>query len=248
MLEQLETIPVWDGLKSDSECFLCSLMEEAEKDGIRYYLSSAIMTPEIRVKTNEYGFCPKHSLDLAAALKPQPLSLVMDTYYEEERKLLQPDFDRMKSASNPRKAQKILSSLFDTVDEREKGCLVCSRMKERLDRYTFTIASLFGEDAEFRSALKESKGFCLHHSKALYLMAPQALKGDMLLDFYRTLSDLMERNLERVQKDDWWMSQKYKSENREKPWNGCEDASYRAVQKLVGRARVIDPANEKKGK
>ena len=53
---QLETIPVWDGLKSGSECFICSLMKEAESDSIRYYLSSAIMTPEVRVETNTHGF------------------------------------------------------------------------------------------------------------------------------------------------------------------------------------------------
>ena len=28
---QLETIPVWDGIKSQSECFICDLMQQAEK-------------------------------------------------------------------------------------------------------------------------------------------------------------------------------------------------------------------------
>lgn len=246
MKVQLETIPVWDGLKSDSECFLCSLMEEAEKDGIRYYLSSAIMTPEVRVRTNTYGFCPKHSRDLALAQKPQPLSLVMDTYYDENRKFFKAGFDGIRKAGNARKAGKLFSDLFAVADSREEGCLVCSRMKDRLDRYTFTIASLFEEDAEFREALRKSKGFCLHHTKELFRMAPEALKGDILLDYYKTLADLLEKNLERVQKDCWWMSQKYKSENKDKPWNGCEDAEVRAVFKLIGKGRVIDPVKNLK--
>lgn len=243
---QLETIPVWDGIKSNSECFLCSLMEEAEKDGIRYYLSSAIMTPEVRVRTNRYGFCPKHSADLAAAYKPQSLSLVMDTYYDENKALFKSDFEKIRNTSNARKAGKLLGDLFSIADRREEGCLICSRMKDRLDRYTFTTASLFGEDQEFRAAFKSSKGFCLHHAKALYQMAPEALKGDMLLEFYQSLSELLEKNLERVQKDCWWMSQKYKSENKDKSWNGCEDAEIRAVYKLIGKARVIDPVKDLK--
>ena len=51
--------------------------------------------------------------------------------------------------------------------------------------------------------------------------------------------------MDRVQKDDWWMTQKYKSENKDKPWNGAEDAHKRAVEKLVGKVRVIDPAKSK---
>ena len=48
----LETIPVWDAFRASDECPLCTLMEKAEKDALSYYLSSAIMTPEVRVETN----------------------------------------------------------------------------------------------------------------------------------------------------------------------------------------------------
>ena len=36
--------------------------------------------------------------------------------------------------------------------------------------------------------------------------------------------------------------------NKDKPWNGCEDAQKRAVYKLVGEADVIDPLNNKKSR
>ena len=244
----LETIPVWDGVKSGSECFLCDLMEEAERDGVRYYLSSAIMTPEVRVETNRHGFCRRHLGLMAEANKPQSLSLVMDTYYGEHRSQFVSLFDKVKESGNPRKAQKIFSSFFDLYEERSEGCLICSRMKDRLDRYTFTVASLYGEDPEFRKALTESKGFCIHHTKALFDMAPEALSGSMLLEYYQTLAELLEKNLDRVQHDDWWQSQKYKSENRDKPWDGCEDAAKRAVYKFTGKGHVIDPVAENKGR
>ena len=70
----LETIPLWDALREDSECPLCSLMKKAEEDSVSYYLSSAIMTPEVRVETNTKGFCPKHFYLLVLKNKPQSMN------------------------------------------------------------------------------------------------------------------------------------------------------------------------------
>ena len=72
-------------------------------------------------------------------------------------------------------------------------------------------------------------------------VAEEALSGDDLAAFCRDMIILLEKNLGRVQHDDWWMTQKYKSENKDKPWNGAEDAHKRAVLKLIGEGRVIDP-------
>lgn len=242
---QLETIPVWDGLKSGSECFICALMKEAESDSIRYYLSSAIMTPEVRVETNTHGFCRKHFSLLAEGNKAQSLGLVMDTYYEEDKKSFHPALEGIAAASNVRKAEKAFSALYKAYDERMGGCLICSRMNDRLYRYSYTVAALFEEDPEFKEELKRSKGFCMHHTRVLYETASDAIKGDVLLEYYKTLADLLRKNLERVQADDYYLTQKYKSENKDKPWNGCEDAAKRAVYKLIGEAEVIDPVRKR---
>lgn len=244
----LETIPVWDGLNSNSECFLCSLMKEAERDALGYYLSSAVMTPEVRVETNTYGFCSDHMRQMALANKPQVLALIMDTYYEENKKSFKPDLEKIVSARKSKQAEKAIEAFKASVSSRAKGCLVCSKMDDRLYRYCFTVAALFEEDKDFNKALKESKGFCLHHTLELARIAPDAISGDVLLDFYKTIFSLLDSNLDRVQHDDWWTTQKYKSENKDKPWNGCEDAHKRAVYKLVGEAPVIDPVKGKKSK
>lgn len=244
----LETIPVWDGLNENSECFLCSLMKEAENDAINYYLSSAVMTPEVRVETNTYGFCPHHHRKLAEANKPQVLALIMDTYYDENKKSFESAFGKIKDAKKAKNAEKAIKEFSEAYSSRESGCLVCTRMNDRLYRYCFTIAALFEQDQDFRKALTQSKGFCIHHTLELAKIAPDAISGDILLEFYKTIFDLLERNLDRVQKDDWWMTQKYKSENKDKPWNGCEDAQKRAVYKLVGEADVIDPLKNKRSK
>ncbi|HIV98842.1 MAG TPA: hypothetical protein IAB12_03555 [Candidatus Ornithospirochaeta avicola] len=237
---QLETIPVWDALKKDDECFICSLMKEAEEDAVNYYLSSAIMTPEVRIKTNTYGFCHHHMHLLSDGKKAQALALMMDTYYDENKRIFSPFYEKILSSGKASKIEKTASSLFSSYHEREKGCLVCQRMSERLERYLFTACSLYLEDSEFKKAFKESKGLCIHHTEKLFEAAKEVMKGDALVDFYHTLIALMRDNLDRVQKDDQWLTQKYKSENKDKSWNGCEDAANRAVDKFTSSCRILD--------
>lgn len=240
----LETIPLWDALKENTECPLCTLMKKAERDSTGYYLSSAIMTPQVRVETNRYGFCPVHAAMLTVSGSPQSLALVMDTYYGENEEHFKKGFEEIAKASSPRQADKAVLKLKKEAEERERGCLVCSRMKERLYRYSFTLSSLFESDEEFRTAFLSSKGLCLHHTFVVSETAHDALKGESYTSFQKALFKLLEDNLQRVRHDDWWMTQKYKSENQDKPWNGAEDAHRRAVMKLVGEGRVIDPVRK----
>jgi len=63
----------------------------------------------------------------------------------------------------------------------------------------------------------------------------------LLAQFVHDLTQTEVLNLDRIANDVHWMTQKYKSENMDKPWNGCEDAHKRGVDKMTGRHRVIDP-------
>lgn len=236
---ELETIPVWDGLRSGSECFICDLMAVAGEDALNYYLGPAIMVPEIRVEINRKGFCPTHFQALAEKNKAQSLSLVLDTYMNESKGELYPMLERIGECTSARKGQKLYAQLGEWVAKREKGCLVCDYMDQRLERYVRTVAALYRDDAEFAKALAEGKGFCIHHTLEIARTAHEELSGDRLADFLALLARLLKDNLERCQADDVYLSQKYKSENRDKPWNGCEDAHKRCVRKLFGEGRIL---------
>jgi len=238
---ELETIPVWDGVASKSECYVCDLMAEAQKDALSFYLGNSVMHPQTRVKVNENGFCSKHWQLLAAANKPQGIALMTDTYLGMTRTKLEKSINSLLGSKNPRQAKKAIQAFKESMEQREKGCLVCSSMQQRLDRYLFTTCYLWGDDQSFREALQESKGFCMHHFQLLLETAPTVLSGSLLAKFVHDLTQTEVLNLDRIAKDVYWMTQKYKSENMDKPWNGCEDAHKRGVDKITGRHRVIDP-------
>ena len=238
---QLETIPVWDGIKSNSECYICDLMAQAQRDAISFYLGNSVMNPETRVRVNEHGFCYKHSQMLVAANKSQGVALMTDTYLAKSREIFERSFTELLGAKNPKLAKKAIEHFSSDLEKREAGCLVCTSMQDRLSRYYYTTAYLWGEDQEFREALAESKGFCLHHFQGLLQQSKEALSPSVQPEFIRSLTTLELANLDRIAKDVYWMTQKYKSENVDEPWNGCEDAHKRGMDKMTGRHRVIDP-------
>jgi len=231
---QLETIPVWDGIRSDSECFVCDLMQNAEKDSLEFFLGSSVMNPETRVRVNETGFCPQHTAKLVESGHPNSMAVLWESHLERTRSDLAKAFSDLESCRN---LKKTVSNLDEILGRREKGCLICSRMADRLDRYCFTIPYLWGQDPEFRKAFEQSKGFCLHHMAHILRMAVDALDGKQQKAFAAAMADLQKRNLQRSADDLVYMIEHYKSENRDKPWNGCEDAQVRAVYKEIGKGR-----------
>ncbi len=233
---QLETIPVWDGIKSESECFICDLMEQAQKDSVEFYLGSSVMNPETRVKVNSVGFCPQHTSMLVQAGHPNSMAVLWESHLAQTKDKLERTF---KDMANTRNLKKTVLGLDSVLGAREQGCLICQRMQGRLDRYCFTIPYIWGQDPEFRKAFEQSKGFCLHHMSHILKMATEALDAKQQKLFAASMADLQLRNLERVSHDLWYMTEHYKSENRDKPWNGCENAQVRAVYKEIGRGRTI---------
>ncbi|MGD1821013.1 MAG: DUF6062 family protein [Pleomorphochaeta sp.] len=241
---KLETIPVWDALEKDDECFLCSLMKEAEKHGIDFYLGSSVMNPETRVKVNEHGFCFHHFQELSKANKPQGLALICDTYLAQSRDKLKKSFTNLLNVKPGRKTNNAIKDFEKELLDREKGCLICSQMQDRLNRYLYTIIYMAFHEEDFKKALAESKGFCLHHYNELINNAVDVLGAKDGATFIKYLTEIEIRNLDRIADDVLWLTQKYKSENKDKPFNGCENAHKRAVSKMVGDYRVIDPIKE----
>jgi len=239
MKYKLETIPVWDALKEDTECPFCVLMEKAESRYVQYYLGNSAMNPETRVEVNASGFCPEHFSKLLLARNPQHLGLIAHTHLQD----WMTDLSRRSPVGSGRSLARMvkkgggpMSEYARHIEERRETCLICDRIERTLKRYTFTTAWLWKKEEEgFRQALTESKGFCIPHAKSLLQMGDEILSPAEMAEFLSFVEDLQSRNLERLEKEIHWFTQKFKSENHSKPWGTSEDAHYRVIQKLTGR-------------
>jgi len=232
---QLETIPVWDALQKNSECLICSLMEEAEKDSVRFFLGSSVMNPETRVKVNKTGFCPYHAKMLTEQGKTNALAVLEETVFKTTTESME---EYLTSVENGKNLKKNIEKLSIKTQERTTGCLVCQAMQKRLDRYLATTAILWDTDIEFRKTLEKSKGFCLMHFPMLLKTATKVLDSKKSKDFAISIAHLEKVNLIRLQGELRYMIEKYKGENIDKPWNGCEDAQKRVILKQIGKGRI----------
>ena len=95
MKYHLETIPVWDAFHLHDECPICAIYHKLEGEYLDTALGGAAMEPDIRLMTNELGFCQHHLEMLYAMRKRLPLALMLHTHLQEIEKDLAPAQDAL---------------------------------------------------------------------------------------------------------------------------------------------------------
>lgn len=257
----LDTIPIWDAYKQNTECPLCALEEACEKQFLDVALGGAMMEPDTRIATNRKGFCDRHFLKLYGAQNKLSLALMTHTHLKDVmastdaaaaalEKAIQAEKKKnpvARAAGDVTKSSPVhkqLLALADHVSGRMGSCFICERIDNTMARYIETICYLYKKDESFQKAFAESKGVCLHHYPLLLRGAAQHLSGQTALSFAQTLVEVQRRNLQRVEHDLEWFTLKFDYRNQDKPWGESKDAVERSLNKLQGR--VIPPADSEK--
>ncbi len=236
MKYQLETIPVWDAFREDSECPFCLLKNKAEQRYLDYYLGNSAMNPETRVELNKTGFCPEHFSMLLKKRSPQHLGLITHTHMQDWRSDLDKRFPSSGGRSLFSRKESAVSAYAAHVEERNRVCLICDRIEQTINRYLFTACWLWKKDEEnFRNFMAESKGFCQPHEARLLQMAEESLKASGMDAFLVEVGELQRRNFIRLEEELHRFTQMFKAENSSRDWGTAEDAHYRVIQKLSGR-------------
>ena len=233
MKQQLHTIPVVEALQSGDECPFCYLHRQTEQRVIRYFAGpgASYMEPEVRAITNQAGFCGDHMKKLYDYGNPLGSALMLQTRYEGLMQQLdqyeipeKPSLFRKKKAAAP-EASPLMQQLC--------SCALCQRVEEAMQRQYKVFFSLTKE-AEVRTMVEHSKGFCLPHFARLMEEAPAHLPQSQQTWFYTTLRSVMDANLARVKEDLDWLIAKYDYRNTDAPWGNSKDALQRSMQKLGG--------------
>ena len=238
MKEEIYTIPVMDGLKSDSECPFCSMYKTLEDKTIAYVLSPAYMEEDVRGETNALGFCKEH----IRRLYLEGNSLGMGLMLHSQLKHQHDELDKLVASLDPsgRSAKKLFAKkgtedLSPAEAYRQKyisSCYVCSRIRSTFDRYLEAFFMLYKKNPSIQQKLKEGKGFCFDHFLLLYETAGKHLKGDALAEFRSMIVGLMDNNLKRVEDDLEWFTQKFDYRYAKEPWKNSKDALPRTILKL----------------
>jgi uncharacterized coiled-coil protein SlyX len=251
MKYHLDTIPVWDAYHEDGECPLCILENKSEKSYVDSFLGGSVMEPDTRMEVNEKGFCPRHNELLYKAQNRLGLALITHTHTLDTIKEMNQKAEELENAaqSPERISRSLLKKLTGTettlgqsvkeyadwLRKHRDRCIICDRINDSLNRYAYTILHLWEHDQEFRKTMAASKGFCLSHLPLVLDMAPEQLNGKKLAEFLKELLTLQKQNMDRMEKELQWFTQKFDYRNQEKPWGSSKDAVPRILQKLTGK-------------
>ena len=251
MRYHLETIPVWDAVKRETECPLCELTGDLEQQSVSSMLGGAVMEPAQRVETNKLGFCAHHMELMYAEKNRLGLALMLHTHLGELATAQQKTFDALATAIKAEAGSGLFThakaalthggtaaqgarTAAEKLAEHNQTCFICRRIEENLLRYQATIVHMWHNEKEFAEALKNSKGFCFPHVVNMLNMAADQLNGSDLRDFLTLLSSLQKQKTARLLDELAWFNDKFDWRNQDKPWGNSKDALPRTVNMLRG--------------
>ena len=92
-MEQIYTIPVneaFDACRDKPECGcpMCRLYLSLVDTELDLILGASMMEPDVRIKTNEQGFCPTHYRRMQKRRRMLGMGLMMESHLAEVKKIL----------------------------------------------------------------------------------------------------------------------------------------------------------------
>ena len=240
MKETIYTIPVMDAFREPCECAFCHMRHVLEQNGLDFMLgaSTSYMEGDIRIKTDEIGFCRRHFNMMHAMPNRLGVALMGQTHLARLRKDLSALIQKTKPGEKAKKplfgkpasgGESPVSAYIKTL---EKTCYICDMMENTFLRYVDTFFKLWPKEAELRGLVADGKGFCLPHFAMMMDAAAQKLSGADYEAFAKLACEVQMANLDRVQADIDWFVQKFDYRFQSEPWRDSKDAPRRVIQKI----------------
>ena len=239
MLYHLDTIPVWDAVKQDTFCPLCYLRDKNEQTDVERFLGGSVMEPDIRIKVNEKGFCPRHQQMLYDQKNRLGHALLMQSRLKTLREKALPLLENAQKGVKPGLLKGDRSGGVKSAAEKlagmTGGCIICESVKENTERYARTLLHLYKTDKAFQKAFEGSKGVCMRDLPLLMTLADETLSGETLRAFLTTLYALQKREMDKLQAELDGFCVKFDYRNKDKPWGDSRGALERTVNRLRGK-------------
>ena len=152
-METLYTIPVNMAFEecADSQencCPFCRLYAELEDTELEYILGASMMEPDVRVKTNEQGFCRKH-YDMMLLMKNRlGIALMLESHLDEVKKKV-----RSRGIVSAVRGKGVAA--VDDLQKLEESCYVCGKIEFHIDKMFECAVYLWQNDEQFRNEYRE---------------------------------------------------------------------------------------------
>lgn len=227
-MEKIYTIPVneaFEGSEADPACGcpFCALYNRLEENELELILGASMMEPDVRIKTNELGFCKAHYDMMFTRKNRLGMALMLESHLNELRQKT----DKKGIAAIGQDPMKTFAKL-------EKSCYICSRIEFSFDKMFETAVLLWEKDPDFRRKLKAQPYICLPHYRMFVEYAKKGLPKKLYSDFYKDLSTVVGDYFDSLREDISWFCKKFDYRYDAEPWGNSKDAVERAIKFTSG--------------
>ena len=226
-MQQIYTIPVREAFEAGAAdhkcgCPMCALYRKLEENELDLILGASMMEPDVRIKTNEKGFCRTHYDMMFVRKNRLGMALTLESHLNELKKDLETGFIAglvAKPGTTPLKR----------IEKLEGSCYVCERIDFHFQHMAETVVYLFESEDAFGKLIKDQPYFCLPHYCLLLEKAQHRLQKKKLADFV-TLTQTVQKNyLDALSEDVSWFCKKFDYRYEDEPWKNSKDSVERAM-------------------
>ncbi len=226
MKEHIYTIPVTEAFENHKHhCPFCALKEKLEKDEVELILGASMMEPDIRIKTNEKGFCDRHFTKMFKMQNRLGLALMLESHLESLKKELK---------TGNFLARDIAQKSVDRIEKLESTCYICERVDDKISKMFTTAAYLYDEEHEFRQHFNEVRYFCLPHYREYMLAAKRVLSKESYPKLVKAANEKIENYLFSLKDDVSTFCKKFDYNSDDIPWGEARDSVERSIKYLTG--------------
>ena len=229
-MEQIYTIPVNEAFdlvaeKPECGCPFCVLYKKLQEDELDIILGASMMEPDIRIKTNELGFCNPHYSMMLTRRRMLGMGLMLESHLAEVKARIS------KKALIGAPGSKSLPE----ISKLNRDCYVCERINKNMDAVISTTVYLYEKNEnDFRKKFKLPDYFCLPHYSALMDYAGKKMDKKLFREFYDVAEKIEEKYVETLSGDVSWFCKKFDYRYDEEPWYNSKDSVQRSIKFLTG--------------
>ena len=229
MKESIYTIPINAAFGRFDGCPMCRLYNELEPASLDYIMGAAMMEPDVRIKTNEQGFCLRHYSKMLAEKNKLSLALMLESRLPELSASL---FGRAEKAAG---REQELKKLRGDAKASAGGCFVCARVAFFMEKYNENVIYLWRREPDFREKFLRQPFFCLPHYSDLLECSRAGLPRKTQAEFIRELTGICKAYLNAVCADVSAFCGSFDYRQAGKPLaEGAQTAVERAIAFLAG--------------
>ncbi len=228
MRDDITSIPVSEVFEPRDGCPICRMRDMLEARVVEYITGAAMMEPDVRIETNEQGFCYTHYQMMLGRRNRLGVALMLESHLNEMEKKVFAGAPLLGKSS--KKQAKSAGQAAST-------CFICRQVDWAMERMLATVCRLWENERDFRRLFEEQPALCLPHFSQLVETAGERMNKKYAPDFAKAASILCRNYLTELRGDvsHFCKMFDYRNNGEDADWGNSKDSIERAVWWLTSR-------------